>query len=126
MAGERQAFPAPHRGRPCRGGRDHRRGRRMSWSEARNLLCLRLDSVGDVLMTTPAVRACRESFGGRITLLTSSAGAAAAKYVPEIDEVIEFAAPWMKVPAPGSTEWMLAELKARAFDAAVIFTVYSQ
>ena len=54
----------------------------MSWSEARNLLCVRLDGIGDLLMTTPAVRACKESFGCRISLLASNAGAAAARYVP--------------------------------------------
>lgn len=98
----------------------------MSWSEARNLLCVRLDSIGDVLMTTPAIRACRETFGCRTALLTSNAGAAAAKYVPEIDDVVAFEAPWMKVAAPASTELMISELKSRRFDAAVIFTVYSQ
>ena len=29
----------------------------MSWSDARALLCVRLDTIGDVLMTTPALRA---------------------------------------------------------------------
>ena len=98
----------------------------MSWSQVRNLLCLRLDSLGDVLMTTPAIRACRESFGCRVTLLTSVAGARAANYVPEVDEVMTFAAPWMKVPSPESDEALVATLKHRRFDAAVIFTVYRQ
>jgi lipopolysaccharide heptosyltransferase II len=98
----------------------------MTRSEVRNLLCVRLDSIGDVLMTTPAIRACRETFGCRVTLLTSSAGAAAAAYVPEVDDVITFAAPWMKVATPGSDEALIADLRARRFDAAVIFTVYSQ
>ena len=98
----------------------------MSWSDVRNLLCVRLDSIGDVLMTTPALRACKETFACRVTLLTSSAGAAVAKHVPEIDDVITFAAPWMKVAIPGSDEALIATLKARGFDAAVIFTVYSQ
>jgi lipopolysaccharide heptosyltransferase II len=98
----------------------------MTWNQVGELLCVRLDSIGDVLMTTPAIRACKESFGCRITLLTSSAGAAAARFVPEIDECIEFAAPWMKVPSPGADEALIAELKNRRFDAAVLFTVYSQ
>ena len=98
----------------------------MSWSQVRNLLCLRLDSLGDVLMTTPAIRACRETFGCRVTLLTSAAGAVAATYVPEVDDVVTFAAPWMKVPAPGSDEALVRTLKDARFDAAVIFTVYSQ
>ncbi len=98
----------------------------MSWTQVRNLLCVRLDSIGDVLMTTPAIRACRESFGCRVALLTSRAGAAAAKHIPEVDEILVFAAPWMKVTQPESDAALMAELKKRAFDAAAIFTVYSQ
>ena len=85
MAAGRRAQPAPRGGGTRAGGRDHCR-RAMSWTEVRNLLCVRLDSIGDVLMTTPAIRACRESFGCRVTLLTSRAGAAAARHVPEVDE----------------------------------------
>jgi lipopolysaccharide heptosyltransferase II len=98
----------------------------MSWNDVRNLLCVRLDSIGDVLMTTPAIRACKETFGCRITLLTSKAGACAAQHVPEIDEVLVFAAPWMKVATPDPEEKIFAELTGRRFDAAAIFTVYSQ
>src|SRR3954470_18924751 len=100
------------------------------WSQVRNLLCVRLDSIGDVLMTTPAMRAFKESLPGcRLTLLTSSAGAAIAPFVPEIDDTIEFAAPWMKVASHHSpmTDLALAQsLAVKSFDAAVIFTVYSQ
>ena len=28
-----------------------------TWKHARNVLCVRLDAMGDVLMTTPAIRA---------------------------------------------------------------------
>jgi lipopolysaccharide heptosyltransferase II len=98
----------------------------MSWGEVRRLLCVRLDSIGDVLMTTPAIRACRESFGCRITLLTSGSGASVARCIPEVDEVITFAAPWMKVPAPQKDAELVENLKRRSFDAAIIFTVYSQ
>ena len=98
----------------------------MSWTEVRNLLCVRLDSIGDVLMTTPAIRACRETFGCRVTLLTSSTGAAAGKHVPEVVDILTFAAPWMKVARPGSDAALMEELRKRNFDAAVIFTVYSQ
>jgi lipopolysaccharide heptosyltransferase II len=96
------------------------------WRSVRRLLCVRLDSIGDVLMSTPAIRAFRETLGCRVTLLTSAAGAAAARLVPEIDEVIEFAAPWMKATGDADTaDFALMEL-LRGFDAAAIFTVYSQ
>lgn len=101
------------------------------WDAARNILCVRLDSLGDVLMTTPAFRALKE--GGperRLTLLTSQAGAAAAELIPEVDETIVYDAPWLKATAPrrdSGPEYAMAEdLRRRGFDAAVIFTVYSQ
>jgi len=98
------------------------------WRDIRRLLCVRLDSIGDVLMTTPALRALRQSLDCHVTLLTSAAGAAVAPLVPEIDESIVFNAPWMKATAgrPTNDAEMIAALAAREFDAAVIFTVYSQ
>lgn len=98
-----------------------------AWQGVRRLLCVRLDSLGDVLMTTPAIRAFRESIPGcRVTLLTSPSGAAAAAHVPEVDDSIVFEAPWMKTASPGPDLRLLAQLEARRFDAAVVFTVYSQ
>lgn len=92
------------------------------------MLCVRLDTIGDVLMTTPAIRALKQSLASpRITLLTSHAGAAAGRLVPEIDDVIAYDAPWMKLPADARSEMDLVEsLHAHGFDAAVIFTVFSQ
>ncbi len=104
---------------------------RSDWSRAENVLCVRLDALGDVLMTTPALRAIKESRpGARVTLLTSPSGAAAARLVPEIDDVMVYEAPWMKATAPRTNSApdlaMVEELKRRRFDAAIIFTVYSQ
>jgi ADP-heptose:LPS heptosyltransferase len=98
------------------------------WSEARNILCVRLDNLGDVLMCTPAFRALKESLPGRrLTLLTSSAGAALRDHLPELDEVIDYAAPWVRQGA-GQTDApeIAARLRARRFDGAVIFTCFSQ
>jgi lipopolysaccharide heptosyltransferase II len=101
-----------------------------TWSDARNVLCVRLDYMGDVLMATPAIRAVRESAAGRrITLLTSGGGAAVASRIPEVDDIIEYAAPWMKSSAPHAPDTdlaMIRTLQSRRFDAAVIFTTYSQ
>jgi lipopolysaccharide heptosyltransferase II len=103
----------------------------MEWEQADNVLCVRLDTIGDVLMTTPAIRALKESRPGRrITLLTSGAGAAAGVLVPEIDSVIVYDAPWLKATPtrPDSRhEYAMAELlRERGFQAAVIFTTFSQ
>ncbi len=97
---------------------------------ARRVLGVRLDTLGDVLMTGPALRALRGAAAGRtLTLLTSPPGAAAAALMPEVDETIVYDAPWMKRergPDPAPDEQLLAALGERRFDAAVIFTVYTQ
>lgn len=101
------------------------------WTKARNVLAVRLDSMGDVLMTTPALRALKEAVPGRkLTLLTSSSGAALAPLLPFVDSTLTYAAPWMKAArgAMGPKEDMafLRTLTDERFDAAAIFTVFSQ
>ncbi|HEX5539404.1 MAG TPA: glycosyltransferase family 9 protein [Methylophilaceae bacterium] len=102
----------------------------VEWQQAKNILCIRLDYLGDVLMTTPALRALSESVPGRrLTLLTSNSGAAVARYIPEIDDTISYAPPWLKSSPVREPEYQLEmaqALRARDFDAAVIFTAYSQ
>jgi lipopolysaccharide heptosyltransferase II len=99
-----------------------------TWAEARNLLCIRLDNLGDVLMCTPAFRALKEAVPGRrLTLLASGSGAACRTHIPEVDDVIEYAAPWNKGSEgqPDDPD-IAATLRARGFDGAVIFTCFSQ
>ena len=110
-----------------------------AWRNARRLLCVRLDSLGDVLMCTPAMRALKEALpGSHLTLLGSAGGAQLAPFVPEIDAVLRFAAPWMKHPVGANPvtdkdtvdgpdfAGCVAALRRHSFDAAVIFTSYSQ
>jgi lipopolysaccharide heptosyltransferase II len=102
-----------------------------TWTTAQNVLCVRLDALGDVLMTTPAMRALKHSLPGRrLTVMTSVGGAAVTPFVPEIDEVIVYDSPWMKATEPRSDsvpEYAMAErLRREGFDAAVVCTVYSQ
>jgi lipopolysaccharide heptosyltransferase II len=103
----------------------------VTWQSANNVLAVRLDHLGDVLMTTPAIRALKEGRPERrVTLLTSPAGAAVAALIPEVDDVIVYDAPWMKATAPragSAPEYAMVErLRAGGFDAAAIFTVFSQ
>lgn len=101
------------------------------WDNAKNILCVRLDTIGDVLMTSPAFRALKEGHPERnITLMTSSRGAEAAALIPEVDDVIVYDSPWMKAtperPNSSYDKEIIDCLRKRKFDAAVIFTVFSQ
>src|SRR5690606_17970819 len=99
-----------------------------AWKSARHIVCIRLDNLGDVLMSTPALRALKALPGRpRLTLLASSAGAAAAAFLPDIDAVLRYDAPWVKNDAAGHRQdlEMIRRLRNENFDAAVVFTVYS-
>jgi lipopolysaccharide heptosyltransferase II len=101
------------------------------WSCAERILCVRLDALGDVLLTVPALRALKDSHSGRrLTLLTAPAGAAVASLIPEIDDVIVYDAPWMRAsPArhDSRVEYLLADrLRHEDFHGAIVFTAHSQ
>ena len=109
----------------------HDDARIRDWAAVRRLLAVRLDAMGDVLMTTPALHAAKAACPERhITLLTSSGGADAARLAPDVDDVIVYDAPWVKATETradaGLDRRMIRRLAAGRFDAAVIFTVYSQ
>lgn len=103
----------------------------LDWTTAQNILCIRLDTIGDVIMTAPAMRALKSNHPDRrITLMTSEAGATVAPLIKDIDEVIVYDAPWLKATQPrldSAPEYaMIERLRQAKFDAAIIFTVYSQ
>ncbi len=101
-----------------------------AWRDAQRILCVRLDAMGDVLMTSPAIRAlARASSGRALTLFASPSGAEAGHLIPDIDHVLVYQAPWMKASRSRSSadDWAMTErLKSGRFDAAVIFTTYTQ
>jgi len=99
------------------------------WRQGKNILCIRADNMGDLIMSAPALRALKENSGAKITVLTSRMGSMIAPYIREIDEVIVADLPWIKTtdPVDQTTLFHLIDkLRSYAFDAAVIFTVYSQ
>ena len=101
----------------------------MSWQGCKNILCIRPDNMGDLIMSGPAIRALKESFGAQITVLTSSMAKGIIKHMPEIDDAIIFDLPWVKTadtPDPETFNRVVSVIKERQFDAAVIFTVFSQ
>ncbi|MDB5286734.1 MAG: glycosyl transferase family 9 [Mucilaginibacter sp.] len=101
----------------------------MNWHNCKNILCIRPDNMGDLIMTAPAIRALKETFGAKITILTSSMAQVIIKHIPEIDDAIIYDLPWVKsekTPDPENFNDVISTIKEKKFDAAVIFTVYSQ
>ncbi len=95
----------------------------------RRVLAVRLDNNGDVLLAGPAIRAV--AAGARsVTLLCGPRGRDAAQLLPGVDEVITFRAPWIDAEPPPVDplviETLVADLQARPFDQAIIFTSYHQ
>src|SRR5690606_14736882 len=98
-------------------------------AEARRVLCVRLDNLGDVLMSTPAMHALKHARPGRrLTLLASRGGAMLAPHLDDVEEVVAYDAPWVKGGCPDvdADRQLIEALREARFDAAVIFTVYSQ
>lgn len=92
-------------------------------------LAVRLDSEGDVLLTGPALRALSAG-SRRLDLLASPAGHAAARLLPDVDEVLLFEPPWSgyqpPAVAPDALEGLLHLLRRRAYDLVVVFTSFHQ
>ena len=94
-----------------------------------HVLVARLDSLGDVLLTGPAVRAVAAA-ADRVTFLAGPRGRAAAELLPSVDEVLSFRAPWID-PEPSAVDTRLtlglvATIAAARIDQAIILTSFHQ
>ncbi|TDD69539.1 glycosyltransferase family 9 protein [Jiangella aurantiaca] len=96
---------------------------------SRRVLCVRLDNAGDVLLTGPAIRAVAAS-GARVTVLAGPNGAAAARLLPDVAEVLEWRCPWIDPkPDPVDSEdiaALVSRLRRGSYDAALVFTAFHQ
>lgn len=95
----------------------------------KNVLVVRLDSVGDVLLAGPAIRAVAAG-ARRVTLLCGPRGRAAAALLPGVDEVLTWPCPWIDPePGPVRRDDVLAAAEAigrLGVHQAVIFTSFHQ
>ncbi|MFH6779650.1 haloacid dehalogenase, partial [Clavibacter michiganensis] len=96
----------------------------------RRVLVVRLDSVGDVLISGPAVRAVAADPRVEVHLLCGPRGASAGRLLPGVHAVHVWDAPWISSPAPAADaasvdalHAILAEVDA---DEAVILTSFHQ
>jgi ADP-heptose:LPS heptosyltransferase len=102
------------------------------WQAAERILAVRLDNLGDVLVTTPAIHAVKTSIPEAvITLLASTVGAQVGQLNPDIADVIVHEAPWVdpwqRLPHDSAREQaLIAQIRGQRFDAAVIFTSFRQ
>ena len=92
------------------------------------ILAARLDNDGDVLLTGPAVRALAAS--GAVDVLASPAGAAAARLLPGVRDVLVFDPPWSGfAPAPvdpAAVHRLVEAVREGGYDEAVVFTSFHQ
>src|SRR5436190_20471369 len=102
------------------------------WLSAKNILAVRLDNIGDVVMLGPALRAVKEtSPQARLTLLASPAGSTAVPLLPWVDDVITWRPVWQDVGGrmpfhPARERELINMLAERQFDAALVFSSFSQ
>ena len=98
-------------------------------SDRRTVLVARLDALGDVLVAGPAIRAVAAS--ASVLLLTGPRGRDAAALLPDVDDIVTWAAPWIEpAPAPQANQEHLDELvsavRDRGVREAVILTSFRQ
>ncbi|MFL6243070.1 MAG: glycosyltransferase family 9 protein [Acidimicrobiia bacterium] len=94
----------------------------------RRVLVARVDSVGDVLLAGPAVRAVARD--ASVSLLCGRRGLPAGMLLPGVAEVLEFTAPWIDHEPDDVRRDNMLELvdriAARAFDQAIVLTSFHQ
>jgi ADP-heptose:LPS heptosyltransferase len=95
------------------------------------VLVVRLDNIGDMVMMTPALRSIRAAGPeAHVTLLASRAGAQVAPMVPWIDQTLVHRAMWQELtaapPDPDAELAFTASLRRGNYDAALVFTSFSQ
>lgn len=94
---------------------------------SRHALVVRLDGMGDVLISGPAVRAVAAS--ARVTMLVGPDGAAAARLLPGVEDVLVWQCPWIVRGAsvhPAAIDDVCARIAALGVDEALILTSFHQ
>ena len=96
---------------------------------AENILLIRLKSIGDVLLTLPAVNAVRANFpDANISFLTSAENASLLQGFREVNEVIALDRAALKRPLHAAPEFfrLLRKIRAGKFSLAVDFQGYGE
>ena len=101
------------------------------WAEVRRILVMRLDNIGDVMMTSPVLRALKENLPeSSITLMASPGGSKAAPLLPWVDEVLPWRVLWQDLGHlsfdPARERQLIDTLARGNYDAAIILTSFKQ
>jgi ADP-heptose:LPS heptosyltransferase len=95
----------------------------------RHVLVVRPDSMGDVLICGPAVRAVAAG-AGRLSMLVGPRGAEAAQLLPAVDNVLVWDCPWIAMPPPPveapDVARLVRRLREAAIDEAIVLTSFHQ
>jgi ADP-heptose:LPS heptosyltransferase len=96
---------------------------------SRRVLVARQDSLGDVLISGPAIRAVAAR-AGSVALLCGPRGRAAAGLLPGVSTILEWTAPWID-PEPGpvtadAVRELTGQVREFAPDSALILTSFHQ
>lgn len=102
-----------------------------AWAQARRLLVVRLDNIGDVVMTGPVLRALKENLpDAHLTLMASPGGSKAASLLPWVDDVLTWRVVWQdlgRLPLDPARELKMIEaMKSGGYDGAVVLTSFKQ
>src|SRR3954463_13468559 len=94
-----------------------------------HVLVARLDSVGDILLAGPAVRAVAAS-ATKVTMLVGRGRSAVARLLPGVDDVLEYDAPWVVAEPgpldPAAVDALVTAVRAADVDAALVLTSFHQ
>ena len=101
----------------------------MSAPQGGHVLVARLDSVGDILLSGPAVRAVAAS-SAKVTMLVGRGRGAVARLLPGVDDVLEYDAPWVVAEPgpldPAAVDALVADVRRAGVDAALVVTSFHQ
>jgi ADP-heptose:LPS heptosyltransferase len=93
------------------------------------VLVVRPDSMGDMLISGPAIRAVAAA-ADRVVVLAGPRGAQAARLLPGVDEVLTWTCPWIAATPPpvrpDDVTDVVARLRAEALDEALVLTSFHQ
>jgi ADP-heptose:LPS heptosyltransferase len=96
---------------------------------SRRVLVVRLDSMGDVLICGPAIRAVAAG-ETMVTVLAGPNGAAAARLLPGVRDVLSWDCPWISADPPSveraELDRLVEALRQRRFDEAIVLTSFHQ